>query len=1220
MRPPRLIFGVGLGIFLAAVLALLAWVIGTTQGTRWLLGSVFPVTGVSFSTQKVEGRIMDHLFLTEVRISLAQQKLEIHHLELHWKPLLLLAGTVAVQDLTMEGVRIHDDSPRNNKPPVLAWPKMPASAQLLEGKIARLQVTDLKYRRLQEQPIVVTSMAGSVSWHDTLLTITDLDGASPLGRIRGTFSVGFKKPSFTADLAVVPAQLLAEMDQFTLRARPGRSKGLEDFAGMVTIAGSAGTRKLLELSGELGVAPHMLNLRRLSLTRPDQKGAVTGDGSLTFTSLEPVVSLQIKATGFDIPAGLNMPTDFSGTMKFVGTPDSYRGGFSLVNKAEGWQSATVSAACQGTREGMKLVPLTGSILDGTLAGDLDLNWHDGFTLRGTISGKNLNPAKIDPAWKGIANFSATGFLSRKGKAPITASISSTLLESSLHGQTLTGTLQADLAGDNITLTRMALQGKGFHLHGSGNLNKQLALAARISDFSRLVPGSVGTLQAEGRVRLRDGHFSGAITGTGEKLAYNGTRMASAKLAVRLDEGTGYPLRIDVSLQDVIYDSYKLNGVTITADGTLTRHTVKATLNSAGSVARLNLAGGYNNGLWKGEVSRLAGSSGTKAWNLTAPATFAVSAGKFSLSPLVLTAGAAERLELAAVLALNPLSGKLRAQWAEVDLTLLKPWLPPDTRLEGRITGRANGILLPGKRFEMDGNGSLSEGKLHRRGPDGELNLTFTSATVSWSWREEMLTGELAANMTEYGNARAKFQLPISTHFPVAVNPKGPVLASLTGQFRERGIITALFPGLVRESYGELEAKVSVNGTWETPLMGGSLRLAKGGAYLPTAGIQLKDVQVAARLEKNVIRIDSLRALSGPGEVEGTAFLTLAGWRVIGYEGTIGGHNFEAVHFPELKVVATPRLTFKGTPEKLTLRGELLLPELNIVGTHSPAVVAPSNDIIREGTAVLHAPGSPLDLDVQVRVLLGEQVLIKAAGIDARLAGAVELSLSSLDRITSRGEITVAKGRYRTYGVNLEIVRGRLFFAGGPIESPALDFLALRTIGNVKAGVTVSGTLRKPVTRLYSEPPMPDVDVLAYIVLGHPLGKDGEQAGLVAQAAGALLSSRQATVLQDQVKSYLGLSTLEIQRGVGSSNNHSGYKPLQVTPPGSIPADLQPGITETVLTVGKYLTPQIYISYGKSLFTGSNLFRLRYDISKQWQIETQTGNESGADLYYKLEFK
>jgi translocation and assembly module TamB len=151
--------------------------------------------------------------------------------------------------------------------------------------------------------------------------------------------------------------------------------------------------------------------------------------------------------------------------------------------------------------------------------------------------------------------------------------------------------------------------------------------------------------------------------------------------------------------------------------------------------------------------------------------------------------------------------------------------------------------------------------------------------------------------------------------------------------------------------------------------------------------------------------------------------------------------------------------------------------------------------------------------------------------------------------------------------------------------------------------------------------MPDVDVLAYVVLGHPLGGSGEQASRVSQAAGALLTSGQAEALQDKIKSRLGLSTLEIQGGVGGTTRPMGYKPLQVTPPGEIPAEQQPGITETMLTVGKYLTPKLYFSYGKSLFTESNLFRLRYDIFKKWQVESQTGGgESGVDLYYKLEFK
>jgi translocation and assembly module TamB len=569
----------------------------------------------------------------------------------------------------------------------------------------------------------------------------------------------------------------------------------------------------------------------------------------------------------------------------------------------------------------------------------------------------------------------------------------------------------------------------------------------------------------------------------------------------------------------------------------------------------------------------------------------------------------------------PEKGDLNVDASGIDLAQLKPWLPADTVLAGRINARAKGILLPGQRFELDGTARLSAGSVQQKRPDGELKLDFSSAASSWSWRGETLSGDLSLVMTSHGQAKGTFRLPLAARFPLVVNPQGPLRGTLSAQFQEKGLITALFPGLIQESSGDVDTELTVGGNWGAPQIGGTLRLTKAAAYLPTAGIHLKDVQLSARLEKNLIRVDSFRAVSGAGHLEGTASITLSGWRVTRYQGTVGGENFQTVHFPELQLDSSPKLRFEGTPQKLVVRGDLQLPELRIVGAASRAAVLPSSDVIREGAVVPLEKNSPLVMDVKVRVLLGEKVFVKVSGIDAQLGGAVDLSFSSLDRITSAGEIKVLKGHYRTYGVNLEIVRGRLFFAGGTINHPSLDVLALRTIGNVRAGVTVSGTLQRPVTKLYSEPAMPDVDILAYIVLGHPLGSSGEQANLLTQAAGALLTSGQAAALQDKIKNQLGLSTLEIQGGVGAGNGSMGYKPLQVTAPGAIPVDQQAGITETVLTVGKYLTPQLYISYGKSLFTGSNLFRLRYDIFKNWQIETQTGSgESGADIYYKMEFK
>src|SRR6185369_12259956 len=233
--------------------------------------------------------------------------------------LLLLAGTVAVQELVINGVRIQDDAPPDNKQPILLWPRMPRTVRLFDGKIARFRVTSLSYRLLHEQPARVTSIDTSVSWQDGLLTISNLEAASPSGRISGSISAGFDRPSLTAELAIVPAHPVAEMDRFSLRLRRSSGMAHEQIAGMVTFSGSAGSRKVLELSGDVGMAREAFNLRRLHLTRPGQRGVVTAEGSLSFTPRESVLSLQVKAAGLDLARELNVPTDLSGTLRFAGT-------------------------------------------------------------------------------------------------------------------------------------------------------------------------------------------------------------------------------------------------------------------------------------------------------------------------------------------------------------------------------------------------------------------------------------------------------------------------------------------------------------------------------------------------------------------------------------------------------------------------------------------------------------------------------------------------------------------------------------------------------------------------------------------------------------------------------------------------------------------------------------------------------------------------------------
>ncbi|MBE0556975.1 MAG: translocation/assembly module TamB domain-containing protein, partial [Proteobacteria bacterium] len=431
----------------------------------------------------------------------------------------------------------------------------------------------------------------------------------------------------------------------------------------------------------------------------------------------------------------------------------------------------------------------------------------------------------------------------------------------------------------------------------------------------------------------------------------------------------------------------------------------------------------------------------------------------------------------------PGEGEVNLEWTDIDVALFNPWLPRAVILEGRLAGRAAGSILPERRFALTGDAALTGGRVRWMRPEGEMNARLRSASLSWVWRGEALRGDAALVLAEYGEARGSFQLPIPARLPTALNRTGAFQASLTGQARETGLLTSLFPGFIQESRGELDADLRVSGTWQAPEVGGSLKLAGAGAYLPTAGIHVQDIQFAMRLEKGLLRVDSFRAASGPGHIEGTALVRFKGWQVAGYEGSINGERFQTVYLPELQILSTPRLTFEGDPAKLAIRGEVLLPELIILGPPTREIVRPSEDVIVEGMPKPDEKAFPLALDVQVRLVLGDRVLVQAEGIDARLGGSVDLVLQSLDRITSRGEIRVVSGRYRAYGADLEIVRGRLSYAGGPINQPTLDILALRTAGEVRAGITAGGLLRAPVIKLYSEPPMPDVDILSYILFG-----------------------------------------------------------------------------------------------------------------------------------------
>jgi translocation and assembly module TamB len=195
-----------------------------------------------------------------------------------------------------------------------------------------------------------------------------------------------------------------------------------------------------------------------------------------------------------------------------------------------------------------------------------------------------------------------------------------------------------------------------------------------------------------------------------------------------------------------------------------------------------------------------------------------------------------------------------------------------------------------------------------------------------------------------------------------------------------------------------------------------------------------------------------------------------------------------------------------------------------------------------------------------------------------------------------GELKVTEGKYRAYGQNLDIETGRLIYAGGPITAPALDVRAVRRpVTGILVGVQVRGSLKGPEFTLFSEPSMTQSEQLSYLVLGRPMDTASREEGSAVTRAAMALGVAGGDFLSDKFGHKFGVDEI----GIDTETRETGE--------------------EAALVIGKYLSPQLYVSYGLGLFESVSTLRVRYSINSHWKLVTETTEtESGGDLLYTIE--
>jgi len=322
-------------------------------------------------------------------------------------------------------------------------------------------------------------------------------------------------------------------------------------------------------------------------------------------------------------------------------------------------------------------------------------------------------------------------------------------------------------------------------------------------------------------------------------------------------------------------------------------------------------------------------------------------------------------------------------------------------------------------------------------------------------------------------------------------------------------------------------------------------------------------------------------------VQGTLAMLADG---MGADLRIISDDLQVMDLPMASVQASARLDLDLFPDKAVLKGEITIPKAQINVRQTNARTERSDDVItdEDDAAIRRAIGLQSDL----WIVLGEQVKLDAMGLAGRLAGRLHLLEQPRQTMRASGELRIEEGHYTQWGQDLNLRNSRVIYTGQAITDPGVDARAERTIGEVTAGLRVSGRLLEPVARLYSSPAMADTDVLSYLVAGQPLRTASSNDANALMGAAASLGLRGGSMLTDRIAHTFGLDEIKVDGNPYSKN--------------------------VALTVGKYLSPRLYVGYGMGLVDDVNTFRLRYSLGKRWNVEAETGGRSSADLLYTIE--
>lgn len=969
----------------------------------------------------------------------------------------------------------------------------------------------------------------------------------------------------------------------------------------IGIAGNLGIPELdsrdLTVEATGNFAKRVLSIASADIALNESPGKLHAKGTIAFDGDSPTLDmaaqwqkLQWPLHGAPVVASAVGEGTLRGPMPYDFTTTAQVDGPNLPH-AQGSARGVLS------KEQLTVTQYDVKAFDGTVTGTAQLQFAQPRAWKLTVRADDVNPVELNAEFPGRIDVRAQA----EGKGldkRANFRLALTNLRGTLRNEPVRARANVQREGKTwqIDNARLAFGGARVTLDAKLRDTIEASWEIRAPALDRLLPGAGGSFQSTGSASgtLKAPHVVGQLHA--ENLRYAGWVARQLNIDADVDAAGGNPSRLSVQAGKLGRGEPLIDRLQITGTGLATDHRIALDVTGlrpepqrAAPHAVMEVAGRYDKEVWNATITTTELSTGApnQQLKIPEPATVIASRERAQLDNFCLVIGAGRMCAEGKWQRGGAWEGTVSGY--EIPLASVLPPSGAEAEIAGRIEGRVHAFGAAGQPWQGEAGARIIDAAIIYRPPGAEpetLNLgTGGLAATAKPERIEFSFGIQAFTDTFlYASA----QLRRDGRNDIMNLP-------LSGDMRARAADANILPlvfGEIDHAAGLLTANATIGGTLALPEVNGRIELANGEFDSYRVNLALRELGVVADLANTGVRFRG-KARAGEGQLEADGQLT---WHSGASKGELNlrGQNLLVADLPEYRVVSSPDLHFLVDGSRIDVAGNVKIPSARVQPAQLTGAVKASDDARyvgehpaeRAGRFVVHS---------EVRIEMGDDVRVDAFGLQGRIVGGVGTTTHTGEAPIGRGELSVDDGRYEALGQKLEINRGRLLFDASPLDDPGLDIEARRRIETTTVGLNVRGTLQAPRLTFFSDPSMPQSQIVSYLLTGKTMESvTGSDTSSVNSARDSLAMSG-GGFLASQLGRRIGIEEVGVESSVDSA-----------------------GEANTALVLGKFLSPRLFVSYGISLTESFNTLKLRYTISDKWVFKTEAGENSSADLEYATE--